>query len=298
MNAIVTTTNQAPTAALEKFSRIPGWKLYVVGDRNTPSGYEAMPNIEYLSPSWQERAFPALSQAIGWNCIQRRNIGFVHAFREGAGVIATVDDDNIPYEHWGRDLLVGQTLEVDCYENAGGVFDVLSVTNANHLWHRGYPVELLSTRRENRFLGKVKTKVLVQADLWDGDPDVDAMCRLIHRPIVKLEGPFPCTAMGHVIFNSQNTFLDRSVLPHYAVLAHADRMDDIWGGLLMQNRVPERPCIVFQRSSVYQQRNYHHPVRDLEREIPGYYKTMEVLKDSRLEEATARFFEEYTRAFE
>lgn len=297
MNAIVTTTNQAPTEALVQFSRLPGWKVYVVGDLNTPSGYEGMQGIEYLSPEWQAREFPKLSDAIGWRCIQRRNVGFAHAYREGAEIIATVDDDNIPYAHWGQDLLVGRTMPLDCYENRGGVFDILTLTNHPHLWHRGYPLELMPSRTGNRFLGKVATKVLVQVDLWDGDPDVDAMCRLLHRPVVKLTGPFPCCAMGHVIFNSQNTFLHRSVFPHYSVLAHADRMDDIWGGLLMQNRIAARPCIAFSGASVYQRRNYHDIIRDLERELPGYRQTMDIITHSKMSEASARFEEEYQRCF-
>ena len=40
---------------------------------------------------------PRLSRLIGWNCIQRRNIGYVYAKKNGAKFIASVDDDNIPY---------------------------------------------------------------------------------------------------------------------------------------------------------------------------------------------------------
>jgi hypothetical protein len=44
--------------------------------------------------------------------IQRRNVGFVFAYNEGADIIATVDDDNIPYDNWGDNVLVGQEVEV------------------------------------------------------------------------------------------------------------------------------------------------------------------------------------------
>ena len=74
---------------------------------------------------------------------QRRNIGFIEAYNLGADVIATVDDDNIPYENWGQNLYVGLETECDHYEAENGVFDPLSVTNSNFLWHRGYPVELI-----------------------------------------------------------------------------------------------------------------------------------------------------------
>ena len=37
-----------------------------------------------------------LSQLIGFNCIERRNFGFLLAKKLGAEIIATIDDDNIP----------------------------------------------------------------------------------------------------------------------------------------------------------------------------------------------------------
>ena len=39
---------------------------------------------------------------IGWNCIQRRNFGILYAWKNNADVVAVVDDDNIPYNNWGK----------------------------------------------------------------------------------------------------------------------------------------------------------------------------------------------------
>jgi hypothetical protein len=280
MRAIVTTTINKPTEALKKFSEKKDWKLYVVGDLKTP--HEDYKNLDciYLHPSIQEEKYKKLSDMIGWNCIQRRNIGLVEAYRDGAEIIATVDDDNIPYENWGENVRIGKVTEVDCYENEKGFFDPLSVTNISHMWHRGYPIQFLSTRLCNKFVGKVKMVPLIQADLWDGEPDVDAICRLTNNcPSEKIIGSFPYTCKGMTIFNSQNTFIHRSILPDYCVVAQADRMDDIWGGIFLQkNR--SSPFIIFNSPSVYQKRNYHDIVNDLERELRGHYKTLGLLKDS------------------
>jgi hypothetical protein len=70
----------------------------------------------------------------------------------------------------------------------------------------------------------------VQADLWDGDPDIDAMARLIYKPCVKFNNVKPYGSNKISPFNSQNTFLAREVLPSYVCLPHVGRMDDIWGG--------------------------------------------------------------------
>jgi hypothetical protein len=172
---IVTTTINAPTLATQKFSQMEGWTLIVVGDTKTPHlKYEELDCI-YLSPDMQDTINKDLSDSIGWKSIQRRNIGFLYAYKQGADIVATVDDDNIPYDDWGKNLLVGQAIECDLYEPSQNVFDPLSVTNTPDIWHRGFPIDLLGKRHEVEYKGKVKRKVLVQADLWDGDPDIDAM---------------------------------------------------------------------------------------------------------------------------
>ena len=105
------------TTAQEK-----NWTFVIVGDTKTPhASYEQLvktyaPNIKYLNPQEQESLYPELSEIIGWKNIQRRNIGFVYAYHQGSDVIVTVDDDNIPYDCWGKDLLLGKEIEVDLYE--------------------------------------------------------------------------------------------------------------------------------------------------------------------------------------
>ena len=51
--------------------------------------------------------------------------------------IASVDDDNIPYENWGENCVVTKEVEYDFYSSTI-VFDPLSATNHNDLWHRGF----------------------------------------------------------------------------------------------------------------------------------------------------------------
>ena len=148
---IVTTTINSPTEATIKFLEKKDWQMVVVGDLKTPHGKYAelrseYPNLQYLHPSTQEDLYKELSDAIGWNKIMRRNIGYLYAYQQGADIIASVDDDNIPYDNWGKDITVGKEVIVDCWKSENGVFDPLSVTNAEYLWHRGYPSELISTR--------------------------------------------------------------------------------------------------------------------------------------------------------
>ena len=162
---IVTTTINSPTLATKKFSQMKDWQLIVVGDTKTPhEEYEKLDCI-YLTPEYQEENYKALSDAIGWRSIQRRNLGFIEAYKRGADIVATVDDDNIPYDDWGQNLLVGKEIEFDLWESTNGYFDPLSVTNRPDLWHRGYPLSLVPTKNNVEYRGKSNRKVLVQADL-------------------------------------------------------------------------------------------------------------------------------------
>ena len=234
---IVTTTINKPTLATLKFCEIAknkGWKFVVVGDTKTPhEEYEKLQYdypffFTYLTPEYQQEKYPELSEIIGWKSIQRRNIGFVYAYQQGADIVATVDDDNIPYDNWGDDLFVGQTIEVDNYiHKEYTVFDPISPTNHNDLWHRGYPIECVPDKNNIEYKGKIQRKVLIQADFWDGDPDIDALCRLSKKPVTKFNEFNPFCSTQIAPFNSQNTFLSREVLPYYAVLPHVGRMDDI-----------------------------------------------------------------------
>lgn len=283
MNTIVTTTINKPTKATIKFCQKKNWNFIVVGDLKTPHHQykdleKKYSNLTYLSPEDQEKKYRKLSNAIGWNSIQRRNIGFVEAYKRGAEIIASVDDDNIPYDSWGDKLTVGEKIEIDIYESVNGVFDPLSVTEHNYVWHRGYPIELISERTNVHYRGKQIRKVMVQADLWDGDPDIDAIARLTMKPNVKFSSSInPFSSVNISPFNSQNTFFSREVVPYYSVIPFVGRMDDIWGGYIMQYYFPS--SVVYGKPSVYQDRNKQDLIVNLENEMIGYRNTLKLIEN-------------------
>ena len=301
---IVTTTINFPTKATLKFveiSKRDNWTLVVVGDLKTPhEEYEKL-DLIYLHPDKQQEMYPELSSTIGWRTIQRRNIGFIYAYNQGAEVVATVDDDNIPYDDWGTDLYIGKEVSVDYWTCEMPVFDPLSVTNHSNLWHRGYPIEYLQTRDRIYYLGKKKITPLIQADLWDGDPDIDAMCRLTFKPVCKFNISKPFASNKISPFNSQNTFIHRDVLKHYAVWPYVGRMDDIWGGYYAQKMIGT-DRLIYNRASVYQDRNVQDLIKNLENEVIGYRNTNNFANETKLEsvflpDKTKDFFKLYTSQF-
>lgn len=303
---IVTTTINKPTEAIIKFAQKKDWIFIIIGDKKTPHElYKKLErkysNVIYMSCEMQEKKYKRLSKIIGWNSIQRRNIGFVESYNMGAEIIATVDDDNIPYSSWGKNILVNKEVYIDCYETKIKVFDPLSITKANYIWHRGYPIELIKDRLNVKRKGKIKRKVLVQADLWNGDPDIDAIARLTFKPIVKFTDiKKPYCSNKITPFNSQNTFLSRDVFPYYAVYPHIGRMDDIWGAYIMQYYYPD--SVIFNKASVYQKRNKQDIILNLEKEIFGHRYSLKLIQSLKnysrfLPEKTKQFIKIYRKEF-
>ena len=271
---IVTTTINGPTEAIELFDSYEDFELIVIGDRKTPANY-ALRRGTYIAPEEQERRYPRLSRLLGWNCIQRRNIGFLMALEMGADIIATVDDDNVPRPGWGSGLLIGQAVPMRRYGCSAAAFDPIGASNYPHLWHRGFPIQLVNTRDYSNHSDTVET-VRIQADFWDGDPDIDAVCRMINRPFCRFDASrFPFTSGTIAPFNSQNTFLDCSLMPDYFMFPGIGRMDDIWGAYYLQAQTGVRP--VFCAASVEQRRNEHDLTRDFSLEVGGYERTLDLL---------------------
>lgn len=273
VKVIVTTTINKPTEALEAFAAKSGWEMVVVQDQKTPQ--DKLPGVAYLSCKDQERINRTLSDAIGWNCIQRRNFGFWYAVYEmGADIIATVDDDNIPLDGWGENLIVGAESNLNVFTPSSDVFDPISVTNHKNLWHRGFPIQRLQNRQVLS-VDQQKVAVDVQADFWNGDPDIDAICRMEHAPDCQFSGPFPFSSTKPSPFNSQNTFITRKVVPHYFMFPEVGRMDDIWASYHVQKQGFK---VAYGKASVVQKRNAHNLTKDFKHEISGYLDTDEIIK--------------------
>ena len=272
---IITTTINPPTSAIKKFDKMDGWNLIVAGDLKTPKNYK-IKNGLYLSPKDQVKINNKLSNLIGWNCIQRRNFAMIMAYKEGADIIATIDDDNIPYKNWGKNILLKKKISVRKFLTNEIAFDPLSVTNYKHLWHRGFPLQILNKKNLKKKNKKVEETFDIQADFWNGDPDIDAICRMEHAPEWKFKiSDFPFTSNKFSPFNSQNTFLTRKVIENYFLFPHVGRMDDIWASYYAEAKGYK---VVYNNPSVYQKRNIHDLTKDMEKEIIGYKNNLNLIK--------------------
>lgn len=287
--AICSTTINPPTEALHKFIGIAeadDWQIFMAGDVKTPhaSHYELSADHEgcytYLDPLAQQRSSKELSDALGWNCIQRRNMAILEALRWGADVVALVDDDNIPLEGWGQNLTIGTLASVVTYPSGNPyAFNPLDaarisgVPDRPPLWHRGFPVQLVQAGPVTELVAP-----LVQADLWNGEPDVDAVCRIAAGGSMDLNflgvcGFYRGDKAGP--FNSQNTFLHRSLFSYYFLFPEVGRGDDIFASYVTQRMVPG--VTIYGPPSVRQERNPHDLSKDLEAEVIVYRHTLDLI---------------------
>ena len=116
-----------------------------------------------------------------------------------------------------------------------------------------------------------------QADFWDGDPDIDAICRMIYAPECFFDEPiFPFSANKISPFNSQNTFISARVLKDFFLFAHTGRMNDIWASYYVQSKGYK---VVYCKPSVYQKRNVHNLVEDMKQEYLGYENSLRLIRD-------------------
>lgn len=283
---IVTTSINSPTKAIEKFDAMEDWHLIVIGDLKTPTDYK-LKRGTYVPPSQQSTLGFNCVEQIPWNVIQRRNIGYLLALKEGADVIATVDDDNIPLPNWGHGIEFPMRTERPWYRS-DLVVDPLYVHECDlrnrgypslKLWHRGFPVQLLEERWKHDLISGGPSDIDVVADLWNGDPDVDAVCRIAHGPFDLFFSGRETIMESFAPYNTQNTFFTRRVAPCMCLPFDIGRMDDIWASYMTQRVMRQlKTRVLFRGPSVFQDRNVHDLSKDLEKELIGYRHTIPFLE--------------------
>ena len=271
---IATTTINPPTKALKLFAKNKNCKLIVALDKK--SKRFNLKNSVVLSTKYQEKKWPKLSKLIGWNCIQRRNFAILEAYNRGAEVIALIDDDNIPYNNWFKNIYVDKKINCKEILTNKKIFDPVGYTNHSNLWHRGLPLELVNNRKYK--IGKKNLiRPDIQANFWNGDPDIDAVCRMIFKPECNFKKSlFPFFSKKISPFNSQNTLISRKVVRDYFLFPHIGRMDDIWASFYVTSKNYK---VIYNEPTVYQQRNVHNLIKDFKDEYIGYTNSLNLVEN-------------------
>lgn len=276
---VVITSINPPTPAVRAFAQRVEDRLIVVGDRRTPPEW-ALPPAEFLGADAQ-RAGGKLAPLLPWNHYCRKVLGYLRAVRRGAEVIYDTDDDNAPKSGWNVPPFEGAWPTL---AGAPRWVNVYRWFTDAHIWPRGFPLRSVGDPGTAQAAGEAPVtagRVGVWQALADGDPDVDAIYRLVdgrpcffrdRDPLVLGEGTL-CP------FNSQATAFTRSCFPLlYLPASVTSRVTDILRGFVAQPILWAAGLrLGFTSATVVQDRNPHDLLRDFEAEIPLYLHTESIV---------------------
>ncbi len=240
------------------------------------------PMMSWLTPDYQRKW--KCSEPIGWRNIQRRNIATLEALAWGADILVLVDDDNIPCGNYFMDIwrVLNNPHNGLRAEPRNGWFNPYAFAIPPTV-HRGFPRTVDPT---DTTLGHVTgARIGVAAGICLGDPDIDAVTRMAQAPIVMSvteplrAGIVTDPRRTRTVFNSQNTAFIRELAPAMFMLPGCGRFDDILASLICQHVMKERGLHVhFGMPLVWQTRNPHNLLRDLQAEVWGMEHVLEFAK--------------------
>jgi hypothetical protein len=248
----------------------------IVGDTKSPDKFD-LKGCDFYSIERQKTLNFQLAGMLPVGHYARKNLGYLVAISKGAETIIETDDDNLPYE----DFWKNRTKRVNAHllDNKGWVNVYRYFTEA-FIWPRGFALEHiqddLPQLEDQVFIG-----CPIQQELADKNPDVDAIYRLtLPLPIIFNKGENIALGIDSFCpFNSQNTTWFKEAFPLLYLPSYCSfRMTDIWRSFVAQRIA--WTCgwpILYQTSTVCQERNDHDLMNDFCEEIPGYKNNAQIM---------------------
>ena len=279
---IITTINQYDSTSIAEFMK-HDYDIIVVGDKKTPHDTYIDKKMIYVHPT-ENNQFPDFESAIPYNHYCRKNIGYLHAIKNGATEIFDTDDDNYPLENFST---WDKTNEYKLVY--GSKFpNILSLFTNQHLWNRGYPIEKLQSE-QTILLEEVnessKNQIGIIQSLAENDPDVDAICRLTNKDynneiIFKKNLGFIIKRNTYVQGNTQATLWRKPELFHllYIPCTVSFRFCDILKMYVAQKCMWQYNLLFSYISPiVLQERNEHDFMNDFKSEYPMYINILNIV---------------------
>jgi hypothetical protein len=210
---------------------------------------------------------------IPWNSDNRRNVGYLMALADGAEMVVSIDDDNYCSEN--EDYLqaheYGFSRSVG-YENEGHWYNNLALLDAPpYEYPRGFPFFARGTVK-SRKLPLTESTVRINAGMWIGEPDLDAMSWL-HLPFqaIRCSSELVLGPETWCPINSQNTAVHRDLMGAYyfvRMTSLMDRFGDIFQGYFALKVAKHMGWTArFGSPVVTHRRNSHVYLKDVRKEI-------------------------------
>jgi hypothetical protein len=276
--ALITTAINVPTVLELYRQHGPDVRFFVAGDKGGPHAeIEDLANriggyFLYLDPSAQTKW--KCSELIGWNCVQRRAIATLEAYRWGADVIVSVDTDDLPIapDHF---LQIARGIErkfsgIELRSQSGWVDPGWLIGPATS--HRGMPVRLdrfYAHPAIDRDVGVVASTVLGSCDLSAVDRIPGLLKRHTAAELAR-HGVIVDPKISWTLFNSEAVAYRRELAPAMMVLPHVQRYDDLFASMVTQRVMAERGwCVRLGPPAVWHEREDRNVLNDLANELYG-----------------------------
>lgn len=278
--ALVVTSISGPNPVLTKIAQESirhKVNFIVIGDVASPSDFR-LEGCNFLSLAAQKETTFELAKICPEKHYCRKNIGYLVAIQSQAPVIIETDDDNIPREAFWANRIRQQSVPVALDT---GWLNVYAYFSRENIWPRGLPLDKIHADRPALTdLGIKTVSCPIQQGLADGDPDVDAIYRLVLPLPIDFE-PDVRVALSRNAwcpFNSQNTTWWPECYPLLYLPAYCSfRMTDIWRSFVAQAIAWVNDwSVLFHEATVFQERNEHNLMKDFSQEVPGYLGNAEI----------------------
>ena len=253
------------------------FQFILIGDQDSPPNF-SLEGCDFYSIEKQLKTDFSYAQNCPVKHYARKNIGYLLAIANGADIIFETDDDNYPLEKFWQ-IPIFQT-EVKYIESTSWINVYKYFTNDN-IWPRGFALECIQNPVPE--YGILETKEIfcpIQQAVVNGNPDVDAICRLI-MPVEQTFRNDRRIALGPKSwspFNSQSTKWAKQAFALLYLPAYCSfRMTDIWRSFVAQRIAWENNWpILFHGPTMFQHRNPHNLIKDFEDEISGYLNNFKI----------------------
>jgi hypothetical protein len=279
---LIITSIQAPNRVMRAYAEQcgqHGFDFIVIGDTKSPRDFriDGCRFVAVDDPVHDDFAFARVCPTAHY---ARKNIGYLLAMAAGAPLIVETDDDNAPRAKFWEPRRPHHT--VPCLDGGDWINAYRYFTDVL-IWPRGLPLDAVHRRVPDiAVLPMADVECPIQQGLADGDPDVDAVYRLV-LPLPQSFRAGVKIALGDGAwcpFNSQNTAWWPDAYPLlYLPSLCSFRMTDIWRSLVAQRIAWVNGWrVLFHSPTVFQDRNEHDLMQDFEQEVPGYLRNARIAK--------------------
>ena len=246
-NSIVLTTinkSNKNIKKLDKLSKKNHTELIIIGDKKTPKNFK-ISNGTYYSINDQKKINFDFSKVCPINSYARKNIGYLISIKNRNDIIIETDDDNYPRDNFLRHIKF--TKKVNEIKNKGWVNVYKKFLNNNEdIWPRGLPLNEI--KKIPIFKSKkVKKNFYLQQGVCEGNPDVDAIYRIINKKInIKFKDNYSFSSgKSFSPINSQNTIWFKKLFPlMYLPVTCTMRSTDIWRGIIALNIILKMKALI------------------------------------------------------